>query len=43
MPGKGTSDDVLILRWLLEVCCAKGKRLYRCVVGVKKAFDRILR
>ena len=43
MPDRGTIDAVLILRWLLVECHAKGKKLYMCFVDLNKSFVRVLR
>ena len=43
MSERGTIDVVLILRRLQEENHAKGKRLYKCLVNLEKALDRVLR
>ena len=43
MPGKGTIDAVFILRRLQEEYLDKEKKLYMCIVDLKKAFDRVPR
>ena len=43
MPERGTIDAVFILRRLQETYHAKGKKLYMCLVDLKKAFDRVPR
>ena len=43
LPGKGTIDEVFILRWIQEEYLAKQKKLYMCFVDLEKAFDRVTR
>ena len=39
MPGKGTIDAVIILRWIQEEYIAKQQKLYMCFVDLGKVFD----
>ena len=43
MPERGTSDTVFILRRMQDEYNSKGKKLYMCLVDLKKAFDRVPR
>ena len=40
-PERVTIDAVLILRRLQEEYHTKGKKLYMCIVDLKKTFDRV--
>jgi len=42
MKGKGTTDDIYIIRQMREKLRAKGKKLYSGFVDLEKAFDRLL-
>ena len=43
MPGKGTTDDIFIMRQVQEKHQAKKKKLYYAFVDLEKAFDRVQR
>ena len=43
MPGKGTTDALLLVSRLQEEHRAKDKRMYMCFVDLEKAFDRVPR
>ena len=43
MPGKGTTDDIFMMRQLQEKHPAKMKKLYYAFVDLEKAFDRVPR
>ena len=43
MTGKGTSDDIFIMRQVQEKHQAKKKKLYYAFVDLEKAFDRVPR
>ena len=41
MKGKGTTDDIFIVRQMQEKFRAEGKKLYFGLVDLEKAFDRV--
>jgi len=43
MKGKGTTDDIFIVRQMQEKFRAKGKKLYLGCVHLEKASDRVSR
>ena len=43
MPGKGTTDAILIMRQVQEKHQAKKKKLYYAFVDLEKVFDRVPR
>ena len=42
MPGRGTTDAILIVRQLQEKCHDANKALYMAFVDLKKAFYRVI-
>ena len=42
-PGIGTVDAIFIVRRMQEEYQKKDKKLYMCLVGTEKAFDRVPR
>ena len=43
MPGNGTADAIFIVRRMQEKYQKKDKKLYVCIVDMKKAFERVPR
>ena len=39
LPGRGTTDAIIVVRQLQEKYLAANKRLYMAFVGLEKAFD----
>ena len=43
MPGKGTTDDIFIMRQEQEIHQSMKKKLYYAFMDLEKAFDRVPR
>ena len=41
VPGRGTADEIFVIRQLQEKYLAANKRLYMAFVDLEKAFDRV--